>query len=150
MSGRVRVTHPDGHRTIGYRKTQTRRRQRSEEERIIEWHGRTTRRFKTDWPVRVGFRLPKDIAALVRTGPHGGRIYVLHGFVQVAHGSRAEALREAELFFRDVARGRPSFNVLAVFTSENVPGVYFRRLVVVNGAMVEASASVEPVVYGVA
>lgn len=149
MSGRVRVTLADGRQVVGYRKTLIQRRRRTPSERATVLHNRVSRRFKTDWPVRVGFQLPKDIAAFVSDGPHGGRIFVLRGYVQVAHASTIEAMREAERFLREVAHGKPSFDTIAVITSRDEPRPFFRELVMVNEpSLVECSASLKPRVYG--
>lgn len=148
MSGRAR--HWRDGELITNRKTDRRSPKRSPPERLHFLNDQCRRRFQSKWArdVRLGFVLPKDLQALVSSGPHGGAVNVHRGFVQVMGGSADECFITAEHFFADVARGRPAFRVLAALTSSDHPGYRGTRcLVVVNGAMVVTTADIEPRIY---
>lgn len=152
MSGRARVTLADGRSVVGFRKTLVRRRRLDPAERVKRAHERCTKRFQSKWvrDVRLGFLLPRVLQPFVASGPHGHNVNVLHGFVQIMHGSAEECFVSAEHFFADVARDREPFSVLACVTSKDAPGQhYWRNLCVVNGGMVVAAASVEPKIFTV-
>lgn len=151
MSGRTRVTLADGREVIGYRKTLIRRRRRPLIDRVHEANHRCRRRFASKWvhDVRLGFFLPRALQPFVASGPHGGNVNVLHGFVQVMGGSTEECCITAEKFLADVAKGRPAFTAIASLTSSRFPGEHWSRwLSVVNGALVVCPAGlVEPKIY---
>ena len=140
MSGRVRVKLADGRVVTGFRKTLARRRRLDPAERVKRAHERCTKRFQSKWvrDVRVGFLLPNSLQPFVTSGPHGHNINVVHGFVQIMHGSAEECFVSAKHFFADVARDREPFTVLACITSKDIPGrCYWRSLsVAMNGGMV--------------
>lgn len=98
--------------------------------------------------MRLGFFVPKALQPFVASGPHGHNVNVIHGFVQVMHGSAEECFVSAEHFFMEVARGKAAFTVVASIISSEFPGRHYGRfLSVVNGAMVVSGGFVEPRIY---
>jgi hypothetical protein len=152
MSGRVISGYrEDGSPIRGYRKTDRRQRQRPFIDRINELNDKFARRNPTKWSpeVRIGFLLPRDIAAFVSPGAHGIGVYVHRGgFVQITNGSSFECFQSAIEFFAAVAKNRPAFSVLCSVRSTSMPDRHYcRYLSVVNGAMVESPCHTAPHIY---
>jgi hypothetical protein len=149
MSGRVRVELGDGRVVTGFRKTLRRRSPaRPLIDRLHDLNEKYRSRFPQAWAVRMGFFLPETLAPFVADGPHGGRVNIIKGFVQVADGSFDECCITAEHFFADVAKGKPASIIEASVTSSATPRHYSAYLTVVNGALVVTSGRVRPKVYG--
>jgi hypothetical protein len=147
MSGRAR--HWRDGELVTNRKTDRRSPKRRPPERLHYLNDQCRRRFKSEWPVRLGFLLPKDLTPFVASGQHGPRVFVHRGFVHIMGGWSEDCFIAAEKFFADVARGRPAFRVLAAISADNDPRRFTRCLVVVNGAMVVTAADIEPRIYEV-
>ena len=92
MSGRTRVTLPDGRRVIGFRKTNARRAPR------IPLH------LLPDW--RLGFLAPAHTALLLPPGKHPSIFGVTIdpvGYVQIAGKRRDWVLNQAHMLLAEIA-----------------------------------------------
>jgi hypothetical protein len=113
MSGRVRVTHPDGHVTTGYRKTQ-----RRQTERRTPAHEAPT--------LRVAVLLPPVLAFSVRPGPISSEIEVTPLGSAVATVTTFDRDKPLEAMAKWLAasthpRAVP-YSIAAVISSSSEPG----------------------------
>jgi hypothetical protein len=149
MSGRALHLRDD--EWITNRKTDRRQApRRSTLQRLHDLNDKCARRFQSQWPqgVRLGFALPKDIAAFVADGNHGLGVNVFQGFVHVAHGSAEECFVSAAEFLAVIARNKPAFTRPASIISNRDPSRSCGRwLSVVNGALVVCGGIHEPRIF---
>ena len=147
MSGRVISYREDGTPIRGYRKTSRRNARRPLADRLYDLNVEQARRDPNAWPVRIGFLLPKDVAAFVASAPHGTGVNVRQGFVQVSSSSTDQGFARAHDFFSVIARGS-IFTVMANVFSPNFPnGRFARHLTWVEEVLVVSAASYEPRIY---
>ncbi|MDE2468298.1 MAG: hypothetical protein KGL35_06040 [Bradyrhizobium sp.] len=146
MSGRVVVTHADGRRTRGYRKTGQRRGPRRPlKERL---HDIALRRVADPMAtVRMAFALPPRI--LVASGAHPNGVDVIgSGFIRISSWSADQCCERAQAFLADVAKGHKGFSRTAVFVNAKRPNErYVRHISVTRGAVVLSSGFHEPRIF---
>ena len=112
-------------------------------DRLHELNGRRARKAP-GWDARVGFMLPKHLAAFVSSGNHGIGVDVFRGFVQVGGSCSAQCFERACEFLAIVAKEHGEFTVRASIMSAARPGkhygrdlTFWGRMLVVTGGLIE-------------
>jgi hypothetical protein len=141
VSGRVHVQHPDGHVTVGYRKTQRRQ------------SPPTPTYVRPD--LRLNFLLPPKLRGFVSRGCHGVGVEVLFDAtvsIRRKTWNREELFAMAAEFLRAITpRGTYPYSVAVDMTSSSEPSTWRMRWRVgySDGHVFAAITPTEPLLFPV-